>query len=377
MNQKPVDFTKVKKVLVAKLRHHGDVLLSSPVFSLLKKRFPHIEIEAYIYKETLPMLEGNPAISGYILYDKAWKKLSFFRRLVKECMLLKRIRKKGYDLVINLTEGDRGAIAAKISKCQYAVGFDPEKKGLFGKKKWYTHIIKHTPHPRHTVEKQLDALRCLGVFPDLNERDLFFHIPLSASQKMNRLFQESGVKLGEYVHIHPVSRWMFKTVPIQTMVQVIRFLDGRGKKVVLTASREPLEMEMNTKICLEAKDVPILNLSGKIHLKELGAVIANSAFLITVDSVSLHLASSLKVPVIAIFGPTCEKNWGPYQHPMSRTLFQPVSCRPCYQSGCGGSGRSECLITLSPQKIIEAASDLLENFENPLKKCFTKTGFIT
>ena len=129
-----------------------------------------------------------------------------------------------------MTEGDRGAIAAKLSKCQYAVGFDSENKGLFGKKKWYTHIVKQTSRPRHTVEKQLDTLRCLGVFPHSNERDLFFHIPLSAEKKVKHLLQESGIKPGEYVHIHPVSRWMFKTVPIQTMVDVIHFLDGKGKK---------------------------------------------------------------------------------------------------------------------------------------------------
>ena len=376
MYQTPVDFTQIKKVLVAKLRHHGDVLLASPVFSLLKKRFPHLEIEAYLYKETYPMLEGHPAISNYVLYDKGWKKLSFFGRLIKELALLKKIRKTGYDLVINLTEGDRGAIAAKISKCKYAVGFDPENKGLFGKKKWYTHIIKHTPHPRHTVEKQLDALRCLGVFPDLNEKNLFFHIPISARKTIQRTLQEAQIKVGEYIHIHPVSRWMFKTLPTQTVVDVIRFLHGKGKKIVLTGSKDPSEIEMNQEICLKAKDIPILNLSGAINLKELGAVIAKSACLLSVDSVPLHLASSLKVPVIAIFGPSCEKNWGPYHHPISQTLFQSLPCRPCYQPGCGGSGKSECLTTLPAEVIIHSVSALLQKIEQPLKSFIKEDSIV-
>ena len=376
MYQTPVDFTQIKKVLVAKLRHHGDVLLASPVFSLLKKRFPHLEIEAYLYKETYPMLEGHPAISNYVLYDKGWKKLSFFGRLIKELALLKKIRKTGYDLVINLTEGDRGAIAAKISKCKYAVGFDPENKGLFGKKKWYTHIIKHTPHPRHTVEKQLDALRCLGVFPDLNEKNLFFHIPISARKTIQKRLLEAQIKIGEYIHIHPVSRWMFKTLPTQTVVDVIRFLHGKGKKIVLTGSKDPSEIEMNKEICLKAKDIPILNLSGAINLKELGAVIAKSACLLSVDSVPLHLASSLKVPVIAIFGPSCEKNWGPYHHPISQTLFQSFPCRPCYQPGCGGSGKSECLTTLPAEVIIHSVSALLQKIEQPLKSFIKEDSIV-
>lgn len=158
-----------KKILVAKLRHHGDVLLSTPVFSILKKRFPHAEIDAYIYSETLPMLEGHPAVSDFILYDKKWKKLPCWKRYLEEAKLLRVIRKKGYDLVINLTEGDRGAIAAKVSRAPYAVGFDPEGGGMKGKKECYTHVIQHTPQPRHTVERQLDALRCLGIFPPTSE----------------------------------------------------------------------------------------------------------------------------------------------------------------------------------------------------------------
>ena len=67
---KKIDYTKIRKVLVANLRHHGDVLLSSPVFSILKKRYPHLEIDAYIYWDTYPMLEGHPGIFGFLFYDK-------------------------------------------------------------------------------------------------------------------------------------------------------------------------------------------------------------------------------------------------------------------------------------------------------------------
>src|ERR1700722_11333066 len=96
------DLSKVKRILIVKLRHHGDVLLTSPVFSLLKKRFPSAEIDALIYAETLPMLEGHSAIQNFLLYNRAVKKLPFFLRLWKEAQLLWQIRKTGYDLVLNL-----------------------------------------------------------------------------------------------------------------------------------------------------------------------------------------------------------------------------------------------------------------------------------
>ena len=53
----------------------------------------------------------------------------------QEFKILRRIKKSKYDLVINLTEGDRGALAALVSKAKYRIGFDPEKSGFLGKKK--------------------------------------------------------------------------------------------------------------------------------------------------------------------------------------------------------------------------------------------------
>ncbi len=356
---KPIDFHRIKRVLVAKLRHHGDVLLTSPLFSYLKTTFPHLEIDAYIYRETLPILEGHSAISDYILYDKEWKKLPVHRRLLKEFALLRAIKKRGYDLVINLTEGDRGAIAAGVSRARYAIGFDPEGQGMKGKEKCYTHVIKHTPKPRHTVEKQLDALRCLGFFPLENERNLSFHIPTDANERVEGILNSHDFKKGEYVLIHPVSRWMFKTLPPKTIAEVIQFLHRQGKKVILTGSQEPAELKMNQEICALVPSIPILDLSGKIHLKELGALIKECALLISVDSLPLHLSSVFKTPVVAIFGPTCDQNWGPYQNPKSRVVTLPVSCRPCYRPGCAGSGKSDCLLTLPASKIIKAIEELI------------------
>ena len=115
------DLGNVKKILVAKLRHHGDVLLTAPVFSVLRQRFPKATIEAYIYKATLPMLEGHAAIDGFILYDQAIKKSSFLKKLIYEWKLLWQIRKNRYDLVLNLTEGDRGALVAWVSKAHVCI----------------------------------------------------------------------------------------------------------------------------------------------------------------------------------------------------------------------------------------------------------------
>ncbi len=344
------DLTRVKRALVIKMRHHGDVLLTSPLFSNLKKAVPDAEVDAFIYKDTLPMLEGHPAISGYHLYDRGWKKLPFFQKMAKEAGLLRSIRKKQYDLVINLTEGDRGAIAAVMSGAKIRVGFDPEKAGFFKKGKIYTHIVKPCPHPRHTVERQLDVLRKIGIFPAPEDRDLYLHVDEQSKKKM------AGI--GEFVLVHPVSRWRFKCLSPKQMAQLIRALHNEGEKIVISAGPDAQEIAMVEEILSLMPDCPALNLAGKLTLKELAALIGYSKALICVDSVPLHIASALKTPVVALFGPTSEQNWGPWMHPRARVVAKRLSCRPCYRDGCGGSKMSDCLFTLSQEEILAAYYNL-------------------
>lgn len=358
------DLKNVKKILIVKLRHHGDVLLTSPLFSYLKKTLPEAQIDAYVYKDTLPMLEGHPAISEYFLYDRGWKKEPLLRRIQKEISLLSSIRSKGYDLVINLTEGDRGAMVSMISKSLYKVGFDRGGKKVLGRKKVYTHAVKNCPTPRHTVEKQLDVLRCIGLFPSKEERDLFFHIPKASFEKVRGLLSERNLTEKEYVVIHPVSRWRFKCLPPIAIGTLIHELVLQGKKVVLTSGPDKEEREMIEEILKVSPKENVFDLGGKTTLKDLGALLDLSKLLICVDSVPLHMASALKTPVVALFGPTSEINWGPWMHPKARVVAQSMPCRPCFKDGCAGSKMSDCLHTLSVNAILRAVERLL--VESPL-----------
>lgn len=337
------DLSRVKKILVIKLRHLGDVLLTGPVFSALKRAMPQASIDAYVYKETIPMLDGSPDIHGFVSYDRNWKKLSWFNKMAREAVLLRQIRKNGYDLVINLTEGDRGAVAAKVSRAGIRVGFEP--KGSF-QKKIYSHIVKHCPSLRHTVERNLDAVRRIGIFPDPKDRDLFFHIPREALVGMQSY---QGAIL-----IHPTSRWKFKCWSVLKMRALIQELLKRGKRIVLTSGPDADEKRMVQEI---GQGLPIKIFTGVLSLKEFGALIHLSELLICVDSVPLHLASALKKPVIALFGPTSDITWGPWRNPHARIVSQSMSCRPCYQDGCGGSKYSDCLQTLSVDAVLQAVEE--------------------
>ena len=229
----------VERVLVVKLRHHGDVLLTSPVFRVLRRALPEARIDAYIYREMLPMLEGHPDVAGFQLYDASRKLGSVGPLVAHEMDLFRRIRSEGYDLVINLTEGDRGALIAWFSGARYRIGWDPEGAGLPLKRKLYTHLVKRCRTPRHMVEQNLDALRRIGIFPAQEERDLLFMVPADAEASARERLRAAGLTPGAYILIHPTSRWLFKSWPAARVAELIRSLDARGGPLVLSSPPPP------------------------------------------------------------------------------------------------------------------------------------------
>jgi heptosyltransferase-3 len=346
-------------VLVVKLRHHGDVLLTSPVFSNLQAALPSAAIDAMVYKDTIPMLDGHPAIRHCWGYDRGWKKLGLIGKLAQEFALLRKIRSEKYDLVINLTEGDRGAIVAFVSGAPIKVGLHPEGKGFIGKERIFTHLVKNCKTARHTVERNLDALRRIGIFPTPEERDLLFSIPEASRQRVLELLSKAGLKQGGYFLLHPVSRWKFKCWPPSLVAKLIEALHQKGEKIVMTSSLDTQELQMVDDILKLVPHVPVFNLCGKTSLKEFGALIQMSRCLVCVDSVPLHISSALKTPAVALFGPSSEINWGPWMNRNARVVAQNLPCRPCLMDGCGGSKMSDCLHTLPVSQVLQAITQVV------------------
>jgi heptosyltransferase-3 len=351
-----VDLQGVRRVLVTKLRHHGDVLLASPVFSVLKNHAPQVEIDALVYADTAPVLTGNPAISRVFGIDRGWKNLGFARQAREEWGLLQQLRSRNYDLLIHLSEHPRGAWLARLLGPRYSVAADyPSVRG------WWKRSFSHlSPLPkngrRHVVELNLDLLRRIGVQPGESERKLCFVPGEEAEREVARMLGDLGLVQGGYIHLHPASRWQFKCWPAEKTADLIDKLQALGERVLVTAAPDADELDLIARIRALAT-TPFADLCGKLTLKQLGAVSRNAGLFIGVDSAPMHIASAMQTPVVALFGPSGEFNWGPWQVP-HRVVASSHSCRPCGNDGCGGGKMSECLATLPVSEVLQAVQAL-------------------
>ncbi len=357
MTPDAIDLSHVARALVIKLRHHGDVLLSSPVFSVLKHRAPHIEIDALVYADTQPMLTLHPAISRMHVIDRTWKRGGVIRQARAEWALWRQLAARRYDLIVHLTEHRRGMWLAKTLKPRYAVAPQFRNDDAIWKES-FTHFYKLPArgNSRHTVECNLDALRRIGLSPAEDEKALTLVDGAEASTRVDALLDELGIA-GGFVHIHPTSRWMFKTWPAERVAQLIDALHAQGRTVVLTAAPAPNELAMVDRILGLCASAP-LSLAGQLTLKEMASLSRRAALFIGVDSAPMHIAASQGTPTVALFGPSGEIEWGPWKV-AHRIVTSGHTCRPCGQDGCGGSKVSECLTTLPVSQVLQAVHALL------------------
>lgn len=93
-----------KRILVIKLRHHGDVLLATPVVHALKTRFPDCEIDMLVYRETADIISDNPEIAEIFTIDRSWKKQGLKTQLCEEKKLFSHLKKRRYDWAFNLSD---------------------------------------------------------------------------------------------------------------------------------------------------------------------------------------------------------------------------------------------------------------------------------
>lgn len=349
---------KPPRILVIKFRHIGDVLLSSVLAKNLKEAYPNSRVEYLINAESKDMLTLNPYIDDILLYDrKKAKALGFFGRIRYEIALLSQIRERKYDIVINTTEGERGAYIAFGSKAPIRVGI-PAKKGVFAKFSPYTHTFK--PPQKHVVEANLDALRALGIEALYKKVELFY----SLDDKARAASFVDG--LGDFVQIHPTSRWLFKALSSAQNAEIIDYIEALGIKTVVTAAPDAKELKAVEEIISLCKSSPV-NLAGKLTLKELAALSFKAKLFFGVDTAAMHIAASQNTPCVAVFGPSGTFEWGAWDNDENisgytkrngiqrmgkhTTLQVEWECAPCGKDGCDGSKKSKCLLEY-PAKLI-------------------------
>jgi lipopolysaccharide heptosyltransferase II len=108
-----------------------------------------------------------------------------------------------------------------------------------------------------------------------------------------------------------------------------------------------------------------INRIGKTTMNELIAELSECALLLTNDTGTMHLATILGVPVVAVFGSTEPYLTGPLGN-ARHVIRHQVECSPCFLRECPIDFR--CMKAVTVDEVVQSVSSLLEMWERPLDR---------
>ncbi len=342
----------VRKILVFKLDHLGDVVTATPALSHLRALHPEAEITGVIGPWARPLMKAHPALDRILIYASPEYIRGAPLRVAPNLSTV--LRSRSYDLIVGLRDDraslayaarsgagkrvDRGTvrIRMKIKRWAARLGFDP---GFI---------------PTHEVETNLCIVgHCeppgSGVRPSL---------PI-AGQALEWFQRERPGLVGDvetFAVIHPGAASPLRKWPRDRFVQVARWLrDGRGLGVIITGSREEAE---ETESIAEEVGIGAASVARSSDLEKTVAVISQASALVSVDTGIMHVGTAVGTPVVALIGPQDPRRFGPFG-PDHIVLYGGLPCSPCSQKDCE-RGNPECMEAISPDDVIAALTEILD-----------------
>lgn len=314
--------TKYRKILVVQTAFPGDVVLTTPLFKGLKKSFPESLLTVLTTPQGCELLKEIKEIDSLISYNKKGKgneESSFIG-------LIRRLRKRGFDLCISPHRSFRTALIVFGSGADERIGYsDASLSAVYTRKAF-------RDEGRHEVERVLSLLEPLQINVSKLDKTPYLEISSETRSRVNNIFKDAGISPGDTViGVAPGSVWATKRWTAEGYAALIGRLEDRFKgKVLLLGS--PSEREAGDRIISLTSQKPF-NLIGKTSLQELIAVIDRCCLLVGNDSAPGHIASARKVPVVSIFGPTVT-SFG--YSPFGKDVYiveKELPCRPCHHHG--------------------------------------------
>ena len=301
------------KILITRLSHIGDCVLTLPMVNRIKERFPNSVVSWAIESPTHKLLADQSAVDEFITIPKAWmKKPSNWMDLRKQFL------KRNFDIAIDPQGITKSAMLGFISGAKTRIGI----KGQWGRElsPWLNNRLVET-RKTHLVDRSLELLAALpGEKTKPAEPRYDFPLPTDALEFCDSFLNQS--KLGQFAVINPGASWASKRWDNERFGSVGSWLyRHHGMTSVLTwAGTEELEMATSIK----EFDPQAFLLAPPTSLPQLAAVLSRASMFIGCDTGPLHIAAAVGTPCVGLYGTTRPQDSGawPYAEPTSHVAVQ-------------------------------------------------------
>ena len=346
------------KFLLVKLNHIGDTLIMTPTIHAIREAYPDARIDVVVRKGCEGVLEGNPDIDKILTIARPEKKKrNKWKGLEENIRLLSSIAFHRYDYAFDLSNSDRAKFIIVLSMSKHRC-INRWHAKLGWKKYLFTDFSNFAWGKEHQVLRDFNTVKeILG----LTEKPGPLRI---STHDIDPINLQKRFQIGDkpYIVIHPTSRWSFKEWKISRWRDVIDFLTQHGYEVLVSCGPDPREIAV-AEIVAEGFDNAKIT-RGKTTLRELAMLIEKASLFVGVDTVAMHIAAAVGTPVVALFGPSSEWSWSPWQVPQ-RLVLGNCPCKISRQFTCDKSQLLPCMESIKASDVLQAINDLtMEKIES-------------
>lgn len=362
--RKPDEF---KRIVVIVTRQIGDVLLTTPLIRAAKKRWPRAQIDVLGFAGTLGMLRNSPDVHGVIEVPAGatwWQSFPLIFKLWRR-----------YDLALIAQHNDRahlyGWMAARVRSGQV-----PINRRSWWKRCLLVHSVELGAGHEHVAMEKLKLMA-----PWVTDAPELKVVPPPGALLPADLISRLNAA---YVVLQVPSLVRYKQWPIAHYAALATRLEALGHQVVLTGGPSDADRKAVAEVVSLCRGAEPLNATGRLDLNQMTTLLQGARLYIGPDTSVTHLAAASGVPTVALFGPIDPMLWGPW--PAIWPVIQPYvasggrqvrgnvillqgnqSCVPCNREGCDRhrDSRSECLETMSPERVLAEAVLVLNEKRGP------------
>ena len=327
-----------RNILVIKLRYLGDVLLATPTLHALKMAYPSSRLTVLVNRGTEDILHANPHLEEIIPLGRG--------SLVEQSRFAWQIRRKDFDTVVDLTDGDRAAFLSWVSGAPVRIGFNAEERWTG---RCYTVVVSGEAGG-HRIERDLAALAPLGIV--VEDRIPRLWLTQEDDALVEQLVGNVGIPRDRpWVIVQPGARYWFKAWPPERFAELAdRMTDRFGCQVLVAGS--PQEQALTETVVKHAK-CRLLSIAGRSTVRALAALVKRSALFVGNDTGAMHIAAAVGTPLVGLFGPSNPTEWGPRGGP-AETIYKGLDCRICFHPTCR-RGEQNCMKLITVDEVMAAA----------------------
>ncbi len=353
---------RIENIMVRGTNWIGDVIMSLPAVSSVRRAFPHARIAVLAKPWVAELYRVCPDVDDVIVFQSP----GIHDGIGGKIRLAEQLRKEKFDLALLLQNAIEAALIAWLARIPLRAGYNSDCRGLL-----LTHSVKRTRAIRtiHQIGYYLEMVESLGF--GTSGRAINIAPGDDYSLPAKKILAEHNIKEEETLvgiapgaSYGPAKMWF----PERFAAVADRLADEFSARIILFGSTGDRE---RTDLIQKNSKNPMINLAGETTLNEVIGLIQACDLFISNDSGLMHLAGALDISLIAIFGSTNPATTSPAGS-RSIVIYKNAFCSPCLKKECPTDFR--CMDMIGVDDVYDAAGILLkgDSESNSIPETFEK-----